>query len=158
MPIAEEDSKLTTLTFRLYDAFTQVHQTNWTEFHGNANVSHLVYRTLTSSDDYSFSRGIGGLCGFTPRQWRTNVGTLDLPRKWPTLLPSCSSDRNSRYWDYTMDYKNPSGSPIFSTDPEIGFGTHGTIPRLEIGLGGYQVDNGAFANLTVSISPVWILK
>lgn len=33
----------------------------------------------------------------------------------------------------------------------IGFGTHGNIPQTEIGLGGYKVDNGAFANLRVSL-------
>ena len=81
MLTAEDYYIPTILVFRLYDAFTQVHQTNWTDFHGNANVSHMVYQTLTSSDACSFSHGIGGLCGFTPRRWRTSAGILDLPRK-----------------------------------------------------------------------------
>ena len=76
--------------------------------------------------------------------WPSTVSCfMDMPPIWLTL---------PRYWDFTKDYKHPSASPIFSTDPEIGFGTHGTIVRNEIGLGGYQVDNGAFANLTVSIT------
>jgi len=49
-----------------------------------------------------------------------------------------------------MDYQNPFGSPIFSTDSEIGFGTHGTEPYEALpGATGYKVDNGAFANLMV---------
>ena len=57
-----------------------------------------------------------------------------------------------RYWNYTMDYQNPFGSPIFSTDSEIGFGTHGTVPYEGIhGATGYKLDNGAFANIQVAL-------
>lgn len=80
------------------------------------------------------------------------MDTPVLLRKRFLSLISIFSPTTTRYWDYTLDYKNPSGSPIFSKDPEIGFGTHGSIPLTEIGFGGYKVDNGAFANLTVSIS------
>ncbi|KIM28072.1 hypothetical protein M408DRAFT_24089 [Serendipita vermifera MAFF 305830] len=67
------------------------------------------------------------------------------------LKYECGYSGPAPFWNVSMDYKNPFGSPIYSTDPEIGFGTHGTIVRNEIGLGGYQVDNGAFANLKVNI-------
>lgn len=51
-----------------------------------------------------------------------------------------------------MDWKDPHGSPIFSPDPEIGFGSHGTEVVNEIGVPSYKVDNGAFAGLRVSVS------
>lgn len=81
-----------------------------------------------------------------------NVAILALHRTYSSTESSFPL-KSGRFWNYTMDYKNPTGYPLFSTDPEIGFGTHGTIVRNEIGAGGYQVDNGAFANFTVSCYP-----
>ncbi|KAG8823263.1 hypothetical protein FRC17_009375 [Serendipita sp. 399] len=86
----------------LFDALTQVHQMNWTDFHHNA-------------------------C-FLP--WH----------RWPT----------SRYWNYTMDYKDPFASPIFATD-ETGFGTHGRQKLNVSELVGFKVDNGPFANFKVNL-------
>lgn len=50
-----------------------------------------------------------------------------------------------------MDWQNPFGSPIFSSDPEIGFGSHGNVVVSELGQSSYKVDNGAFANMKVSV-------
>jgi len=52
------------------------------------------------------------------------------------------------YWDFVGDASNILASPIFSKDPEVGFGDGGTVPINEIGgsASGYRVDNGAFAN------------
>lgn len=55
------------------------------------------------------------------------------------------------YWNYTADYKNLLESPIFSSDPNIGFGSHGRTAVNVSGLVGYKVDNGAFANMKLNI-------
>ncbi|CCA76818.1 related to monooxygenase [Serendipita indica DSM 11827] len=51
------------------------------------------------------------------------------------------------YWNYTADYQNFLESPIFSSDPDIGFGSHGNTAVNVSGLIGFKVDNGAFANM-----------
>lgn len=113
------DYGISPISDTLYDAFTQVHQTNWTDFHGNAF--------------------------FLPwHRWFVWVHAEAMEHE-------CGYSGPHPYWDYTLDYKNPTASPIFSTDPEVGFGTHGNIPLREIGQGGYKVDNGAFANLKVNL-------
>ena len=67
------------------------------------------------------------------------------------LVPKCLT----RYWDYTLDSEkeNPYDSPVFSTDPEIGFGNGGSVAINELGgrAGGYIVENGAFAGYRVGI-------
>lgn len=60
----------------------------------------------------------------------------------------------SRYWNYSTDYKDPLGSPIFSSDPEIGFGSHGKVIVNEV-TSAFKVDNGAFANFRVRSSRGW---
>lgn len=106
-------------TDTLFDAFTQVHTTNFLDFH--VNSAFLPWHRWFG---WIHSQAMRYECGY--------LGTIP-------------------FWNFSMDYKNPTGSPIFSKDPEIGFGTHGTIIRNEIGQGGYQVDNGAFANFKVNI-------
>ena len=62
------------------------------------------------------------------------------------------SDNIPSYWNYTADYKNMPNSPIFSSDPVVGFGSHGRTAVNVSGLAGYKVDNGAFANMKVCSS------
>ncbi|KIM28123.1 hypothetical protein M408DRAFT_24136 [Serendipita vermifera MAFF 305830] len=115
----KRDYGISPVTSTLYDAFTQVHTTDFRAFHSSSP--------------------------FLPwHRWFVWVHDQ-------ALRHECGYSGSSPYWDYTIDYKNPTGSPIFSNDPEVGFGTHGSIIRNEIGLGGYQVDNGAFANFTVNL-------
>lgn len=51
-----------------------------------------------------------------------------------------------------MDWKNPFGSPIFSSDPQTGFGSHGTTVTNDLGVTAFKVDNGAFANMRVRLA------
>ncbi|CAG7849836.1 SubName: Full=Uncharacterized protein {ECO:0000313/EMBL:CCA75426.1} [Serendipita indica DSM 11827] len=68
-----------------------------------------------------------------------------------TLREQCGYSGPTPYWNYTMDYKDLFASPFF-TEPETGFGTHGTVPyEAMTGATGYKVDNGAFANLFVNL-------
>ncbi len=67
-------------------------------------------------------------------------------RKYEYWKPSHDSDENS-YWDFTLDYKNPLASPIFSEDDK-GFGLHGTTVSDDLG-GGFLIDKGAFAGVKV---------
>lgn len=69
-----------------------------------------------------------------------------------TLQEVCGYSGPFPYWNYTMDWQDPFASPIFSTDSEVGFGTHGTVPyQAMTGATGFKVDNGAFANLKVNL-------
>ncbi|KIM28124.1 hypothetical protein M408DRAFT_24137 [Serendipita vermifera MAFF 305830] len=113
------DYGISPITNNLYDAFTQVHTTDFGLFH-------------ISSPFLPWHRWF---------VWIHNEA----------LKHECGYTGPAPYWDYTKDYKNPTGSPIFSTDPEIGFGTHGSVVLNELGRGGFKVDNGAFANFKVNI-------
>ncbi|KAG2014944.1 tyrosinase central domain-containing protein [Coprinopsis cinerea AmutBmut pab1-1] len=102
------------------------------------NSSHTFYDDLTN--------------GFV----RYHAGAKFLPwHRWfvwmhgYSLEKLCGYTGPVPYWDYTLDagpdvYK----APVFSTDPEVGFGDGGSVPINELGgnAGGYIVDNGAFAN------------
>ncbi|KAG8748989.1 hypothetical protein FRC14_001776 [Serendipita sp. 396] len=114
----KSDYGISPVSNTLYDAFTQVHQTNWTDFHGNAYF--LPWHRWFV---WVHSEAMASECGYTG----------------PTP-----------YWNYSMDYKNPFASPIFSTD-ETGFGSHGRQKLNVSGLVGFKVDNGPFANLKVNL-------
>ncbi|KIM26664.1 hypothetical protein M408DRAFT_330442 [Serendipita vermifera MAFF 305830] len=103
----------------MYDAFTQVHQTNWTDFHLNAYFMPW-HRWFV----WVHAEAMSNLCGY----------------HGPTP-----------YWNYSLDYKKPLESPIFSSDHEVGFGSHGSKVINEIGSPGFKVDNGAFANFRVNL-------
>ncbi|KAG9044250.1 hypothetical protein FS842_001541 [Serendipita sp. 407] len=69
-----------------------------------------------------------------------------------TMREQCGYTGPFPYWNYTMDWKDPFASPIFSSDSETGFGSHGNVAVAEIaGATGYKVDNGAFANFRVNL-------
>ena len=75
---------------------------------------------------------------------------------------STASKRLTRYWDYTLDSEkeNPYDSPVFSTDPEIGFGDGGSVAINELGgrAGGYIVENGAFAGYRVCDCNIFLAR
>ncbi|KAG8801085.1 hypothetical protein FRC17_006726, partial [Serendipita sp. 399] len=74
---------------------------------------------------------------------------------WPAAFTELDI---SRYWNYTIDYKNPFASPIFATD-ETGFGSHGRQKLNTSGLVGFKVDNGAFANFKVNLpAPHYLMR
>ncbi|PVG01418.1 Di-copper centre-containing protein [Serendipita vermifera] len=71
------------------------------------------------------------------------------------LRETCGYTGPFPYWNYTQDWQDPFGSPIFAKD-ETGFGTHGTTPYMAINsaagtASGFKVDNGGFANLKVNL-------
>ena len=111
----------------------------------------------------SFFLSIDGTCGSMDTLWRSCVVTKALFRKSFHLRILTISQSHCKdaaelvilsYWDYTLDAgPNLYKAPVFSTDPEIGFGDGGSVAINELGgsAGGYIVDNGAFANYRVSL-------
>ncbi|KAG9038512.1 hypothetical protein FS842_003265 [Serendipita sp. 407] len=114
----KSDYGISPISNTLFDAFTQVHQSNWTDFHLNAY--------------------------FLP--WHRWFVWLHAE----AMTNECGYSGPTPYWNYTMDYKDPFASPIFSTD-ETGFGSHGQERVNVSGLAGFKVDNGAFANFKVNL-------
>jgi len=69
-------------------------------------------------------------------------------------LRECGYDQGIPHWDWSLDSNNVVRSPVFSTDPEVGFGGNGTgrvDPRLPDD--GGAVQTGAFANFEL-IHPI----
>ncbi|KAJ5184018.1 hypothetical protein N7492_001634 [Penicillium capsulatum] len=62
-------------------------------------------------------------------------------------LRECGYQDALVYWDWTLDWKDPSQSPIW--DSELGFGGDGNTNEEETVNHGYCVKSGPFANYTV---------
>ncbi|KAJ2924908.1 hypothetical protein H1R20_g12172, partial [Candolleomyces eurysporus] len=109
---------------------------------------------LTSNETYSFHDGLSA--AHADAFFRFHAGTKFLPwHRWlvwmhgNALEKLCGYTGPVPYWDYTLDAgPNLYQAPIFSKDPETGFGDGGSVPINELGgrAGGFIVDNGAFAN------------
>ncbi|KNF06139.1 hypothetical protein PSTG_00648 [Puccinia striiformis f. sp. tritici PST-78] len=63
-------------------------------------------------------------------------------------LIECGYSGSLPRWDWTLDAKNFTRAPVWSSDPETGFGNNGAANTADPnGLGGGTVIDGAFANL-----------
>ncbi|KAG0150760.1 hypothetical protein CROQUDRAFT_652007 [Cronartium quercuum f. sp. fusiforme G11] len=63
-------------------------------------------------------------------------------------LQSCGYTGALPRWDWSLDAANVTASPVWSSDPEIGFGGNGMdFSNDQDGLGGGTVEDGAFAKL-----------
>ncbi|KAG0151158.1 hypothetical protein CROQUDRAFT_37190 [Cronartium quercuum f. sp. fusiforme G11] len=55
-------------------------------------------------------------------------------------------------WDWTLDAENVTAAPVWSPDPQVGFGTNGTGPGdPSTDLDGGSVVDGAFASLQLNL-------
>ncbi|KAF5311339.1 hypothetical protein D9611_012620 [Ephemerocybe angulata] len=109
---------------------------------------------LTANETFTFHDGLTNAHaqGFV----RYHAGPKFLPwHRWfvwhhgYSLEKLCGYKGPVPYWDYTLDAgPNFYSAPVFSNDPEIGFGDGGSVPINELGgrAGGFIVDKGAFAN------------
>lgn len=64
------------------------------------------------------------------------------------LREECDYKGSLPRWDWTLDSDDMTQAPIWSDDPQTGFGTNGQdFTKDPVGLGGGAVEDGAFANL-----------
>ncbi|WAQ93068.1 hypothetical protein PtA15_18A124 [Puccinia triticina] len=74
-------------------------------------------------------------------------------------LIECGYSGSLPRWDWTLDSDNFTKAPVWSPDPETGFGTNGAENTADPnGLGGGSVIDGAFANLQLRYPDQHVLE
>ncbi|KAH9819102.1 hypothetical protein DFH28DRAFT_1219089 [Melampsora americana] len=74
-------------------------------------------------------------------------------------LQSCGYNGGLPRWNWSLDAANMTASPVWSSDPEVGFGGNGMdFSNDQDGLGGGTVEDGAFANLQLLYPDTHLLE
>ncbi|MBW0483416.1 hypothetical protein O181_023131 [Austropuccinia psidii MF-1] len=75
------------------------------------------------------------------------------------LQQECGYTDSLPRWDWTLDSANMTQSPVWSSDPEVGFGGNGVdFNNDDVGLGGGTVEDGAFANFELNYPEYHLLE
>lgn len=76
-----------------------------------------------------------------------------------TLQNECGYTGNLPRWDWTLDSDDMTLAPVWSSDPQVGFGTNGKdFTKDPSNLGGGTIEDGAFANLQLYYPDEHILE
>lgn len=113
--------------------------------YGISNISNTMYDAFTYIHENAWFR-FHACAPFAP--WHRWFVWL----RETTMRDMCGYTGPFPYWNFTTDYQNPFGASLFSGDPDVGFGSHGSTPYEAIeGAWGYKVEDGAFAGLKVNL-------
>ncbi|KAI7939142.1 hypothetical protein MJO28_014721 [Puccinia striiformis f. sp. tritici] len=119
----------------------------WDDFHFHAYPnSPLIHGFLSTN---AKNRGLFSNIGNSENHKGHRLFTFMYER---IIQDECNFQGTIPYWDWSLDYQNITRSPIWSSDPEIGFGSNGSFfgpgsdpDDLDAGV----VTDGAFAKFPI---------